>query len=706
MIASPPQEAPLPALRDDLQLVRGAPDGRGGANWLVFDAIRHRYFQIDQNTRDVLAHWARIDKSSFIEAVRSKTGREVDDSEIDRIVRFLIANSLTADAPQDDARAYAKQLAAARQSGWQKLLHSYLFVRVPLFRPHAFLVATLPFVAILFTRAALALVVTATLSGVYLVSRQWQTFTATFLDFLSLEGALLYGFSLIAVKSLHELGHAYTATRYGVRVNTMGVAFMLMVPVLYTDVTDSWKLRSRKQLLTIAGAGMAVEVAIAGLATFLWVFLPDGPLRSVAFVLATTSWVLSLLINLNPFMRFDGYYLLSDALAIANLQSRSFVMARWWMREVLFGLGAHPPEAVSVGTRRFLIGYAIGTWIYRLFLFIGIALLVYHMFFKILGIALFIIEIVWFVLRPIFNELTEWWKMREKIARSVTTYITVALALGAMAFLVVPRSTTVRVPAVALAEHEFDIFAPRSAQVAEINFTPDRSVSKNAQLVVLKSSRLEHEMRRAGYAIELAEARLRRIAGDDQERAARTIIAQELESARKRLTVLTEQKTQLTLTAPFSGQVRDPMPSLAVGDWIDTKTRIGRLVSNIGSRVQGYIHEDDVWKIKSGQSVLFVPEDPTLPHRKGRLLEIAQAGSQELEIAYLSSVYGGAIPSDQGDAETVKPRAGQYLIKVAIENANFDRVVRGTLHLQGRPESVAFAAWRRVLQVLVRESGF
>ena len=64
-----------------------------------------------------------------------------------------------------------------------------------------------------------------------------------------------------------------------------------MFPVLYTDATDAWKLRSRRNRLSIVTAGVRTELYIALLATFFWNVLPDGPLKSAAFFLATTSWL-------------------------------------------------------------------------------------------------------------------------------------------------------------------------------------------------------------------------------------------------------------------------------------------------------------------------------------------------------------------------------------------------------------------------------
>ena len=129
----------------------------------------------------------------------------------------------------------------------------------------------------------------------------------------------------------------------------------------------------------------------------------------MAFLLATTTWVSTLAINASPFMRFDGYFLLSDFLQMPNLHSRAFALARWDMREKLFKLGEPPPESFSDTKRLGLILFAWATWIYRLVLFLGIAALVYHFFIKALGIMLFLVEIVWFIAKPLWSEISEWY---------------------------------------------------------------------------------------------------------------------------------------------------------------------------------------------------------------------------------------------------------------------------------------------------------
>ena len=98
--------------------------------------------------------------------------------------------------------------------------------------------------------------------------------------------------------------------------------------------------------------------------------------------------VLSLALNASPFMRFDGYFIASDLLDFPNLHERSGAIARAWLRRKLLGWKEPDPEPVTPRQRRALVVFALFTWLYRLVVFAGIAVAVYLMFFKVLGIFL------------------------------------------------------------------------------------------------------------------------------------------------------------------------------------------------------------------------------------------------------------------------------------------------------------------------------
>lgn len=270
------------------------------------------------------------------------------------------------------------------------------------------------------------------------VARRWDAFFTTLIDNASMSGLASYAIAIVLVKTLHELGHASTAEHQRCRVPAMGIAFLVMLPMPCTDTHDTWRLTDRYDRLKVASAGTLTQMVIAAWAALAWVVLPEGSLSAAAFYLATLSWVVTLAINASPLMRFDGYFMLSNWLDLPNLHSRSFALARWHLRDVLFDLGEPRPEIFKPGLHRALIGFAWLTLLYRLVLFIGLALLAYHFFTKVLGVIFFITEIVWFILLPVKSELFSWWQRRRLIATRSAARRSLWLCAGLIVLTVTP----------------------------------------------------------------------------------------------------------------------------------------------------------------------------------------------------------------------------------------------------------------------------
>ena len=372
----------LPLLREELGLYPGPRSWDGSPSWSLHDPAGNRFFRIGWREFEILRRWDEGDSQRIATRIGTETTLTITPDQVIALTQFLIANHLIQPGGTVDLARFSRQ-AGQRRPWYLRLLHGYLFFRIPLVRPDHFLVRTLPAVRWFFApHFWYAMAVTALL-GLYLAARQWDTFVRTFDYLFSWEGVLLFLATLLLVKTAHELGHAYTARRFGCRIPVMGVAFLVMWPMLYTETSEVWKLPARNQRLAVGAAGMAAELALAAMATLAWSFLPDGPARSAAFFTATLSWIMTLTFNLNPFMRFDGYYLLSDWLEIHNLHDRAFALGRWRLRKALLGLGDPPPEALPADRLRFLILFSYATWLYRLLLFLGIAMLVYYFFFKV-----------------------------------------------------------------------------------------------------------------------------------------------------------------------------------------------------------------------------------------------------------------------------------------------------------------------------------
>ncbi len=711
-IAASPAPAPkLPELRQDLRLEKAAPAADGTPMWIVIDATQHRYVQVGETAHHLLAKWRPgITYGELQAAVAHSSGYTVTADEIAEFIQFLSMNSLTLEPMSGDWRHYSAVAAQGRHGWITWLIHNYLFIRVPLFQPDAFLRRWLSLVAPLGSRVFAIVVACFGLVGLYLTSRQWDSFTATFEDFFSLEGALTYAVALTIVKSAHELGHAFTAVRYGVRVPSMGVCFLLLFPVLYTDVTDAWRLKSRRARLHIGGAGVAVELALACFATFFWVFLPDGILKGLAFSIATVGWVMSLAVNLNPLMRFDGYYLFADAIGIDNLQARAFALGRWRLREFLFAVDEPAPERLPDKMRRLLIVYAWATWIYRLIVFTGIAVVVYHMTFKLLGIVLFLIEIVYFIIKPVYGEVCVWRKKGRRLMDSTRSRITISMAAVMFLWFVTPWSTRIAIPSILEGQNISRVYPQRPGVVERVWVRVGERVIAGQTLVELSSTEIVFKLKVARRKKALTLTRLARRSVDVEDRNDSLTLGQQLKSLNAEIAGLEREAAELIIRTPAAGIVAELNGEVHPGRTIGHSEFVAMIRSGKDLVARGYIAQADAQRVELGADGYFVPEELDRSRIAVKLDVISTAAAASIDITELASTYGGPIAvrprSGARGSRVLSPIDARYLATMDASNERLPVTAqRGVVYLLGQAQSPAQRFFRQVGSVLVRESG-
>ncbi len=143
---------------------------------------------------------------------------------------------------------------------------------------------------------------------------------------------------------------------------------------------------------------------------------------------------------------------------------------------------------------RTLVIYAMATWVYSFFLFVGIALLIYAFFFKVLGIFLFAVEIAWFILRPFWREVIEWWKRQAKLRLNVNTLATLSVLFILILLAVTPWRGSVGLPAVLLNLERALIHAPAPARLDAIEVARGRHVTAGDILFRQSSDSLDHQI--------------------------------------------------------------------------------------------------------------------------------------------------------------------------------------------------------------------
>jgi putative peptide zinc metalloprotease protein len=706
--AQEPQSVLLPALREELTLIRGKINPSGEQAWRIYDPVQHRFMEVDNVTVEILSVWQSVKNTGELQRELQQTrGISVSLGSIEGLIRFAYANFLTKESARGDWQSLAEMARRSKKSWGAWLLHNYLFFRVPLVKPQGFLLETLAFVQPLFNRRLISAIALLGGVGIYLVSRQWDQFFNTFQHFFTPEGAIWFACALFFVKALHELGHAYTAVRLGCQVPAMGVAFMMMTPMLYTDVTDAWRLPLRRQRIQIDFAGIAVELMIACIATFLWSFFPEGKAKSIAFLLATSSILMSLAINLSPFMRFDGYFILADLVGVPNLQPRAFAVARWKLREFFFGMNAPCPEEMTRVKLFGLTAYAWATWVYRFGLYLGIAAVVYFYFFKLLGIILFAVEVGVFLVGPFVSEFREWYKMRAQISKSKRWLVPAGVVLSIVIAAIVPWSTRVDIPVVIESGKLAHIYPPRPALITSVHVVQGQVVEAGIALISLTSDQLTHDIDVAQNGIARVKAQLARLTADDTDRENNAVLTREFSALQAKLHGLRAEQEELTVRAPIAGRVLELNPELSEGRTIGQKEMIALIGADDTLSGRGYVPEAELNRLHAGQAGKFVPENVMRPAFDVAVLDIAIRGAQSIEIAELASINGGRIAVQADQQRRLVPVSAVYAVTFSVGGRDHGPAqrIRGVAQVNAEAESFISRVWRQIAKVLIRESG-
>lgn len=695
-----------PPLRDDLDLVRG-PMLDGLPTWTLHDPVSNRFFRLSWKETEILVHWSLGDAQAIAHSVSAVMGRVCAPGEVMAVAEFCHRMHLV-DAVSPATLAHER--ATQRQGIWQWLLHHYLFLRIPLVRPNALLSAMLPWCGWMFSRWFWGGVGVLSLLGFWGIALRWEEYRAGLHGLLSMRGLVSVALALGAAKLVHEFGHGITARRMGCDVPAMGVAFLVLMPVFWTDTTDAWRLQDARGRVAIDAAGMLSELVLAAVASVLWAVLPDGGARQAALVLSGSVWISAVLLNLSPLMRFDGYYIASDLLGVPNLQSRGYALGRWQLRTWLFGHQAPPPEHMRRGRAIGVLCYAFASMVYRFFLFLGIAVLVYREVFKALGIVLFGIEIWFFLVGPILREIRQWGRLMQAASRWRRGVVLGVMVVGVLVA-VVPWNRTVRVDGLWRPAMQARL---RTAEAGALVWllAPGTEVTRGQVVAHLVSEDLQagRDVAQARLQTSLAELRRAGFAGESGDRAMLSTMAdtqEEVSRGRHDVAAAEGRIDALDIRAPFDGVVVDVDPQAYQGEVFPKHTPLFSLLSQGPGVVVGYVGETDIRGIHAGTRGRFWSKTggPPLCLTVERVSDANAEAIEELELAQPS---GGHVAVHRDRHDTWQADLPLYRVVARVDAPAPAPAARifGLMVLDAPSSSFALQVYRRAASLLVRESGF
>jgi putative peptide zinc metalloprotease protein len=256
------------------------------------------------------------------------------------------------------------------RAAWVQRLTNPLAMRFRGIDPGFLFTRLLVWLRPLFSPAACALMGLSILAAASLVLVKYDEFSRrlpSFHQFFTPSNLLVLTATLGAIKVFHEFGHGLACRKFGGEVHELGIMLLVFAPCLYCDVTDAWRMPARRRII-ISAAGIFVELFIASLATFVWWNTQPGLVNQICLGIMFLSSVSTILINGNPLMRYDGYYILSDFLKVPNLAQRSNAVVRDLITRFCLGVVEEPDPLLPTRRRGWYAAYSIASVVYRMVL--------------------------------------------------------------------------------------------------------------------------------------------------------------------------------------------------------------------------------------------------------------------------------------------------------------------------------------------------
>lgn len=574
---------------------------RGQRWYVVRDALGNRFFRI------------RPPAYRFIcEMERSATVGEAWDSTLDNsaeeapgqgeIVQLLSqlyqSGLLRSDSEGDVAAVFATQQKEHRRQvagQWANLL----FIRIPLINPDRFLQRTLPMVSWMITRTGFFVWLALLAFGAKDLVENWSEFRAETGGLLGADNLPWLYAAIIVIKGLHEFGHGYFCRKYGGEVPQMGIMLLLFNPLPFVDASSSWAFREKSKRALVAAAGMIVEIFLASVAAIVWANSGEGLVHTVAYNVVITASVGTLLFNLNPLLRFDGYHILSDLLEVPNLQGRATRTALYMVEKYFFRLPSSTNPADTKTETFWLVFYFVAAFIYRILLLVGILLLVSHWFF-VIGMLLAVgFAFMWLVM-PVVKAVKYLWsspRLEARRGRAVGLSLVLFLALFSLiAF--VPMPNHFRAAGVVRSDPFAHVFAGTAGVVGEIIAPSGTMVVAGQPLIRLTNFEMEREIELVNMSLRVAQIQQRAALEFDPVR--HLSLEGYLTATRARLAKLAAEKEALVVKSPAAGRWIAPEMITVVGATLQRGTELGVVQGEDSHYLAAEVRQEDVARLFGG----------------------------------------------------------------------------------------------------------
>jgi putative peptide zinc metalloprotease protein len=659
-----------------------------GERWLLLEnAFNNQYFRLRPAAYEFVA---RLRPDRTVEQVWQQCLELFPDQApsqgevIQLLAQLYFANLLQYDSAADSAQLFQRfKQRQQRERGFR--FRNIMFMRFPLFDPDRWLAGLQPLAAKIFSPFGAALWLLVVAAGLKIVVDNFPALRAQGQNVLAPGNLFLLYVGLVLVKTLHEFGHAACCRRFGGEVHVMGVMFMIFTPMPYVDTSSSWGFRERWKRVLVGAAGMIVEVFVAAIAAFVWSRSAPGTLHNLAYNMMFVASVSTVIFNVNPLLRFDGYYILSDLLEIPNLNQRAAEQLRHLTESNLFGVKKSASPAQTLREACWLVVYGITSGIYRVIIFSGVLLAVADRFLLIGILMAAACLISWVTVPAVRLVLYLATNPRLDRVRLRATLVTAGVAAGVLVLLnVVPFPNSFRAPGVVRAVERTQVASETAGQIEAVLAKSGSAVKRGQPLLRLRNPELELEL--AGAQAHLAELDARLLKAMHDETADLKPLTQVRAAVQARVEKLSADAQRLVVTARHDGIWVAPGIEEFAGRWLPRGSDLGLLVNPAAFEFAATVMQEDVdalfsQTLPSAQVRLYGDVSSSLSVPKWR---VVPGGQRVLPSPALGWRAGGEVPVATDDAQG--NRAAEPYFEVVGKLTPSDNVVL----LDGRSGKIRF----------------
>lgn len=701
----------------------------GRRYWVIKDPVALKYYRFEEEEYtllEMLDGQISLDELQYRFEARFAPQR-ITRQELHQLVGMLHRSSLLlSDAPDQGRQLLQRRRDRSRRARWAAL-GNVLSIRIPVCDPDGFLGWLHARVGWVFSPLSVACSVALVAAALLLVATHFESFQQKlpgFHEFFAAGNWIWLAVALALTKLLHEFGHGLACKRFGGQCHEMGLMILVLTPCLYCNVTDSWMLRSKWRRAAIGAAGMYVELVLAAVCTFVWWFSAPGLLHYLCLNVMFVGSVSTLLFNVNPLLRYDGYYILSDLVEVPNLRQKAGALLRRKTSAWILGMDT-PPDPFLPQRRQWLLAvYAIAAALYRWVITIGILWFLNLVFrpygVQVLGQVLAVAALYGLLIQPAW-QLARFFRVPGRIDRVNKTRLAAATAatIGGLAMFWFPLPHYVSCGVFLEPEDAASVYAEAPGHIRQVHARPGDWVRAGSPLLTLENldthlaiTRLSGE--RQKYRRRLQGYRQRAFE-DDQAALQIAEIEQALAAIEEQVAHREQDAERLAIRAPRSGVIL-PAPRVAApahdqgrlphwsGTALDDQNRdaflqSGTPICHIGDAARFHavlaIDQTDLEFVRVGQPVDILLEQ--LPGKRYRS-ELVQLSLQDMKISPrgLSSKQGGELLTTYDASGQERPRSTTFQASAPLIDEDGLLFLGATGHGRIRvgSQSLARRLWR------------